>query len=115
MTLFDVWVFKGPRWADWPVASWVPIDHVPAPLEVAAWCSQKFVAPIAMSKFGASMLNNVGVECFYVPHAIEKVFKPTENVITVNQTKSKLDLLATLTFMHWIQQPDVASYQIPSK
>jgi glycosyltransferase involved in cell wall biosynthesis len=87
MTLFDVWVFKGPRWADWPVASWVPIDHLPAPLEVSAWCSQKFVAPIAMSKFGASMLNNVGVECFYVPHAIEKVFKPTENVITVSQTK----------------------------
>lgn len=81
ITLFDVWVFKGPKWSDWPVASWVPIDHVPAPPEVAVWCRQKNVFPIAMSKFGKAMLENVDIECAYVPHAIENIFEPTEEVI----------------------------------
>lgn len=75
-TLYDVWVFKGQRWADWNVASWVPIDHVPAPPEVAKWCRQDFVTPIAMSKYGQAMLENVGIESLYVPHGIESVFKP---------------------------------------
>lgn len=80
ITLFDVWVFKGKKWSEWPVASWVPIDHMPAPPEVAAWCNLPFVFPIAMSKFGKDMLENVGIETWYVPHAIEKVFKPINDV-----------------------------------
>jgi glycosyltransferase involved in cell wall biosynthesis len=84
MTLFDVWVFKGEKWAEWPVASWTPIDHVPAPPEVAAWSRLPFVYPIAMSKFGKDMLENVGIESWYVPHAIEKVFKPTKSFTTPN-------------------------------
>ena len=75
-TLYDVWVFKGPRWADWNVASWVPIDHIPTPPGVAKWCSQDFVTPIAMSQYGHAMLQNDGIESLYIPHAIEKVFKP---------------------------------------
>jgi hypothetical protein len=43
MTLFDVWVFKGDKWADWPVASWVPVDHLPCPPDVSAWCRKKNV------------------------------------------------------------------------
>jgi len=84
MTLFDVWVFKGEKWAEFPVASWIPIDHVPAPPEVAAWSRLPFVYPIAMSKFGKSMLENVGIESWYVPHAVEKVYKPTKSFVTPN-------------------------------
>lgn len=80
ITLYDVWVFKGPRWADWNVASWVPVDHVPAPPDVAKWCRQDFVTPIAMSKYGQAMLQNVGIDALYVPHGIDKVFKPTNQV-----------------------------------
>ena len=79
-TLYDVWVYKGPRWADWNVASWVPVDHLPAPPAVAKWCRQDYVTPIAMSKFGKAMLENTGIESLYVPHGIEKVFKPTKSV-----------------------------------
>lgn len=79
-TLYDVWVYKGPRWGDWNVASWVPIDHVPAPPQVAAWCRQDFVTPIAMSKYGKAMLENVGIESLYIPHAIEKIFRPRKDV-----------------------------------
>lgn len=86
-TLYDVWVFKGKRWADWNVASWVPIDHVPAPPAVGAWCRQDFVTPIAMSQYGQAMLQNVGIDALYIPHAIEDVFKPTNNLDGVNGRK----------------------------
>ena len=84
MTLFDVWVFKGDKWKEFPVASWTPIDHVPAPPEVSAWCRQPYVYPIAMSQFGKAMLENVGIESWYVPHAIESIFKPTKNFKTLD-------------------------------
>jgi hypothetical protein len=80
ITLFDVWVFKGEKWGEWPVASWTPVDHVPAPPDVSAWCRLPNVYPIAMSKFGKAMFENVGIESWYVPHAVEKVFKPTEKI-----------------------------------
>jgi len=79
-TLYDVWVFKGPRWADWNVASWVPIDHMPAPPQVASWCRQDFVTPIAMSQYGQAVLQNVGIDALYIPHGIEDVFAPTKSV-----------------------------------
>lgn len=79
-TLYDVWVYKGARWADWNVASWVPIDHMPAPPQVAHWCRQEFVTPIAMSQYGQGILQNVGIDALYVPHAVEDVFKPSESV-----------------------------------
>jgi glycosyltransferase involved in cell wall biosynthesis len=81
ITLFDVWVFKGEKWGEWPVASWTPVDHVPAPPDVSAWCRLPNVYPIAMSKFGKAMFENVGIESWYVPHAVEKVFKPTEKIV----------------------------------
>jgi glycosyltransferase involved in cell wall biosynthesis len=40
------------------------------------------------------MLNNVDVNCFYVPHAIEKVFKPTEKIVLENK-----DVLDTREFL----------------
>lgn len=93
ITLFDVWVFKGDKWADWNVASWVPVDHLPAPPDVSAWCRQKFVTPIAMSKFGQNMLQNVGIESEYVPHGIEPIFKPTNEIIIKDEKISPRSLM----------------------
>ena len=75
-TLYDVWVFKGDRWHDWNVASWVPVDHLPVPPEVTKWLARDSVTPIAMSQYGQSMIENVGIESLYAPHGIEPVFKP---------------------------------------
>ena len=86
ITLFDVWVFKGDKWKDWNVASWVPIDHLPAPADVIKWCAQPNVSPIAMSKFGQDMLKRANIESFYVPHAIESVFKPTHYLPEIKMT-----------------------------
>jgi len=82
ITLFDVWVFKGKQWdmVD-NIASWVPIDHQPAPPDVVEWCKRTNVHPIAMSQFGQKMLNDIDVECFYAPHAIDtNLFKPTDKI-----------------------------------
>ncbi len=87
LTLFDTWVFKGEKWKDWPVASWVPIDHMPVPPEVAQWCQQDFVTPIAMSKYGQEALKKVNIDSVYIPHAIEKVFEPTEEITDIKGNK----------------------------
>lgn len=78
ITLYDVWVYGGQQWDTVPkVASWVPVDHAPMPPKVAAWCRRDNVTPIAMSRFGQSMMQRAGLDCLYVPHAIEPVFAPT--------------------------------------
>ena len=79
ITLYDTWVLQGKTW-DVPdrVYSWVPIDHQPAPMRVMQWLKRSNVTPIAMSNFGRQMIEDAGVECLYIPHAIEDVFKPSE-------------------------------------
>lgn len=83
-TLYDAWVYvhneslkKVPR-----IYSWVPIDHQPAPPLVLEWCKRDNVTPIVMSKFGRDMLALEGIECEYIPHAIEKTFTPTPMITT---------------------------------
>jgi glycosyltransferase involved in cell wall biosynthesis len=80
ITLFDCWVFKGAGWDVLDrVASWVPIDHFPAPAPVIEWLKRPNVTPIAMSQFGLDAIERHDIEALYVPHAIDtKVFKPTE-------------------------------------
>jgi hypothetical protein len=81
ITLFDVWVYGGKPWeAITDVASWVPIDHTPCPPKVADWLRRPNVHPIAMSKFGAEQMGNLDIECYYAPHALDKVFAPTDAV-----------------------------------
>ena len=77
-TLFDVWVLKAGNLAEVPnIASWVPVDHQPCPIDVADWCAKPNVMPVAMSKFGHKQLENLGIRSIYVPHAIEPVYQPT--------------------------------------
>jgi len=81
ITLYDVWVLDNPALDSIPIASWVPIDHSPAPEKVLAWLKKPNVTPIAMSKFGKEMIEKAGLESEYIPHAIDtNLFKPTENL-----------------------------------
>lgn len=77
-TLFDVWVLKGKMWDQHIVHSWVPIDHTPCPPEVLNWVRKPNVRPISMSMHGHNMMAREGIESIYIPHAIEKTFRPTE-------------------------------------
>lgn len=80
-TLYDVWVFQHPRWDEMPVASWVPIDHMPIPEKVGKFLQKPNVFPIAMSQFGAGLLERAGMDHAYIPHAIETdIYKPTASV-----------------------------------
>lgn len=77
MTLFDCWVYN-----DFPekvpqVASWVPIDHDPAPAPVLRFLAKPNVTPIAMSQFGQRALQDAGHDALYAPHALESVWRPT--------------------------------------
>lgn len=92
-TLYDVWVYKGARWADWNVASWIPIDHMPVPPDVLKWASQDFVTPIAMSEYGKKLFDAAGVESIHIPHAIEKTFKPTDNCSALLENISGRDFI----------------------
>jgi hypothetical protein len=94
VTLYDVWILKGKKYDEIPLACWVPIDHQPCPPGVMEWVSKPNVTPLAMSRFGQRMLENEGVESFYVPHAIEQVFKPT-NKVEGYATRTFLDLKET--------------------
>ena len=78
ITLYDVWVLRG-AFQDQRVISWTPIDHLPVPPEVATWCIEH--RTIAMSKYGQAALADEGITADYIPHAIEKVFSPTESDI----------------------------------
>lgn len=80
--LFDVWALKNPGIDRIPkIAAWAPIDHQPAPPEVAIWLRKPNVMPIAMSRFGSDMMTSEKIEHLYVPHAVEKVFQPTHSII----------------------------------
>lgn len=78
ITLIDVWVQKGldpnMKWVPW-----VPIDHNPPPppvLEVLR-NSVGLVKPIAMSKFGQTILKKHDIDAYYIPHSVDtNVFKP---------------------------------------
>jgi glycosyltransferase involved in cell wall biosynthesis len=79
VTLYDCWVLDNPALDSIPIASWVPIDHQPAPEKVLAWLKKPNVTPIAMSVFGKTMIENAGIESEYIPHAVDtKIFTPTE-------------------------------------
>jgi len=79
ITLYDTWIMKG-AYKDVPIGSWVPVDHHPAPPQVLEWLARPNVTPIAMSKFGQKLIQDAGIDSEYVPHAVERVFQPTDKV-----------------------------------
>ena len=82
ITLFDAWVYKASNLKDIKViASWMPIDHTPAPPDVLEWCRRDNVLPIAMAQFGARMLEAAGIDHRYIPHGVDTtVFRPGATV-----------------------------------
>jgi glycosyltransferase involved in cell wall biosynthesis len=81
ITLYDVWVLQGKAWDNINVGSWVPLDHITMPPKVEAWLRKDNVTPIAMAPNGVRMMEKKGIECEYVPHAIDtNIFKPSEMI-----------------------------------
>jgi glycosyltransferase involved in cell wall biosynthesis len=81
ISLYDVWVMKSAQYDNFPIASWVPLDHVTMPPGVEKFLRKDNVTPIAMSPHGVRQMNAKGIECEYAPHAIDtKVYKPTYKI-----------------------------------
>lgn len=79
ITLMDVWVLQGKNFRDVPLACWTPVDHAPCPPRVAKFFRDSGARPIAMSRFGETMLQEQGLDPIYVPHGIDtKVFAPRD-------------------------------------
>jgi glycosyltransferase involved in cell wall biosynthesis len=77
LTLYDVWVLNNLKY-DGEIISWVPLDHITLPPEVAKFLLRSNVTPITMSPHGQRQLEENGIDSVYIPHAIDtKVFKPT--------------------------------------
>lgn len=75
VTLMDVWVLDPHTWADFNVASWVPVDHEPAPGPVKGFFQMSGAVPIAMSRFGEKQLEEF--DPLYVPHAVDtEILRP---------------------------------------
>lgn len=81
ISLYDVWVMQAKQYDEFPIASWVPLDHVTMPPGVEKWLRKENVTPIAMAPHGVRQMTAKGIECEYVPHAIDtKTFKPTFDI-----------------------------------
>lgn len=77
ITLFDVFVAKGPAWRELDVAAWTPVDHLPIPPAVRQFFEDSEAVPIAMSEYGRTQLERADLETFYAPHGIDtNVFRP---------------------------------------
>jgi len=89
ITLYDVWVFQGKAYDRLPkIASWTPLDHVTIPPAVLKWLQKPNVVPIAMSPHGVRQMQQNGLECEYVPHAVDtSVMKPTYKIQGVEARK----------------------------
>jgi hypothetical protein len=81
-TLFDAWIFlKNPHMQNVPrIVSWTPVDHMSVTSEVESWLRRENVTPLAMSQHGQRAMQDRDIDCWYIPHALEKHWKPTAPV-----------------------------------
>lgn len=71
ITLYDVWVLQPDQLRQANVASWVPVDHDPAPPKVVKHLKASGAMPVAMSRHGQRMLKDAGLDPEYAPHGID--------------------------------------------
>ena len=77
VTLLDAWVIENQN-IDVPWFPWFPVDHEPMPANVLAKV-RNAAKGIVMSKFGQRMAEQVGLDCWYVPHGVDtNIFKPVD-------------------------------------
>lgn len=77
VTLMDVWVLDTRMCSQFNTASWVPVDHDPAPPAVRRFFQNSQAVPLAMSRFGEELLADY--DPIYVPHGVDtKVYRPID-------------------------------------
>jgi glycosyltransferase involved in cell wall biosynthesis len=77
-TLYDVWIYNQMPFED-PIISWVPLDHVTLPADVAIFLQRPNVTPITMAPHGQRQLEKAGIASTYIPHSVDtKIYNYTE-------------------------------------
>jgi glycosyltransferase involved in cell wall biosynthesis len=115
-TLYDVHVFTSPQWDSINVVSWVPVDHLPVPPAVAAFCGKPNVHPIAMSRFGLEQLQRKDIEAHYAPHAIDtSVYQHADYVQQENGKRITGRELMSLSEDHFVVLIANANKGVPSR
>ena len=88
VSLMDAWVFDPRATGGLPWIAYYPVDHEPIPEKVRTNISQAF-ARIAMSKFGVEETHKAGLDCYYLPHAVDtNLYKPIDKL----EAREKLKL-----------------------
>ena len=88
VSLMDSWVFDPRATGGLPWIAYYPVDHEPIPEKVRTNISQAF-ARIAMSKFGVEETHKAGLDCYYLPHAVNtNLYKPIDKL----EAREKLKL-----------------------
>ena len=80
ITLQDSWVLDpksiqlhGVRWIPW-----FPVDMEPLPVAIQRKIKEAYKR-IVFSRFGERMVNNAGMDCYYVPHGVDtNLYKPID-------------------------------------
>lgn len=76
ISLIDAWVIEPRAFPNVRWAPWFPVDMEPLPAAVARQIKQAF-RRIVFSRFAEKMVNDAGMDCYYVPHGIEtNIFMP---------------------------------------
>jgi len=91
ISLMDSWVFDPQQTQGCPWVPYYPVDHENMPPKVRDVIGQAF-ARIAMSKHGVKQTNLSGLDCFYLPHAIDtKIYKPYDKMQVREELKLPKD------------------------
>jgi glycosyltransferase involved in cell wall biosynthesis len=91
--LLDVWALVNPRLAEWQVAAWAPVDHLPVPPDVVKFFHRTGATPIAMSRFGEEMFIQAGLNPVYIPLSVDtNIYKPSFTVDVAGNTVSAREL-----------------------
>lgn len=91
ISLLDIWVMQPELLQNHHWAAWFPIDHEPLPERVSS-VAKKAWARIVMSKFGARMCDEAGIDYDYIPHGVEtEIFKPYDKIMSRVEAKLPVD------------------------
>lgn len=88
ISLMDAWVMQPVLLQNTKWVAWFPIDHEPLPLRIKEPV-QKAYKRIVFSHFGERMMDNAGLDYYYVPHGVDtKNFKPVDRT----EAREKMNL-----------------------
>jgi glycosyltransferase involved in cell wall biosynthesis len=81
VTLTDPWVLSPEVAGAVPCLAWTPVDHDPLMPRTNDWLRRSGAVPLAMSQFGAEVLQEAGHDPLYVPHGFDpEVFQPGDRM-----------------------------------